>query len=337
MLTPEQIAREKIDLMLKKAGWAIQHYRNFNPTVAAAIAVCEYHTDTGPADYILFVNQIPIGVIEAKEENEAHRLVVHEEQTERYAQSKLRYIGQRLIPFSYISTGTFTEFADARDPKPRYREVFYFHQPKTLWEAYQSQKSLRRNLLEELPLLGGVTSELTDDIVKETAKELGLRECQFTAIYKLEHSFRQGRTRALIQMATGAGKTFTAITSVYRLLRYAKASRILFLVDTRNLGEQAEQEFRLYKPEGELRTFPEIYTVQRLTSSYIAPDAKVCISTIQRMYSILQGREIDESLEESPITGAEQVQEVAFNERVPIEAFDFIIIDECHRSIYNLW
>lgn len=337
LATPEQLAREKIDEMLEKAGWTIQHYRDLNLAATSAIAVCEFPTDTGPADYILFVNRTPIGVIEAKAEEEAHRLVVHEEQAARYSQSKLRYIGNKLIPFSYLSTGTITDFADARDPKPRYREVFSFHQPTTLWDWYRESKSLRRKLLEDLPQLGDVSGELNEEVVKNTSQQLGLRECQFAAIYKLEQSFREGRSKALIQMATGAGKTFTAITSVYRLLRYTHAKRILFLVDTKNLGIQAEQEFRSFKPEGEQRAFPEIYTLQRLTSSYIATDSKVCISTIQRMYSILQGREIDSSLEEAPLTGTERVQEVTYNCNVPIEMFDFIIIDECHRSIYNLW
>ncbi len=143
-----------------------------------------------------------------------------------------------------------------------------------------------------------------------------------------------------MQMATGAGKTFTAITSVYRLLKFAKAKKILFMVDTRNLGKQAEQEFRAYKPNDDKRLFPELYTIQRLQTNFIDPSAQVCISTIQRMYSILKGKELDESLEdESPYESKtiDKPVEVAYNPEIPIETFDFIIIDECHRSIYNLW
>ncbi|MGH7456442.1 MAG: DEAD/DEAH box helicase family protein, partial [bacterium] len=160
------------------------------------------------------------------------------------------------------------------------------------------------------------------------------------AIDNLEESFKAGKPRALIQMATGSGKTFTAITFIYRLLKFANAKRILFLVDTKNLGEQAEQEFMHFKPSDDNRLFTELYNVQRLKSSYVAANNQVCISTIQRMYSILKGEELDESAEETSLyeiqqTGGEKA--VEYNEKVPLEFFDFIIIDECHRSIYNLW
>ena len=167
-----------------------------------------------------------------------------------------------------------------------------------------------------------------------------LRDCQFTAINNLEKSFRENKPRALIQMATGAGKTYTAVTSVYRLLKFAKAKRILFLVDTKNLGKQAEGEFRGYKPQDDSRLFTELYNIQRLTSSSINDSSQVCISTIQRMYSILKGEELDDSLEDDVLTEkilGETPKEVVYNKKYPPEFFDFIIIDECHRSIYNLW
>lgn len=88
-------------------------------------------------------------------------------------------------------------------------------------------------------------------------------------------------------MATGSGKTYMAITFIYRLLKFADAKRILFLVDTRNLGKQAEQEFMAYTPSDDNRKFTELYNVQRLKSGYVSKDAQVCISTIQRLYSIL--------------------------------------------------
>ena len=147
-------------------------------------------------------------------------------------------------------------------------------------------------------------------------------------------------------MATGAGKTFTAATFIYRLLKHANAKRILFLVDTKNLGEQAEQEFMTFQPNDDNRKFTELYNVQRLSSSYIASDAQVCISTIQRLYSILKGEELEESAEESSLEENSWLNQklskskaipVDYTENVPIEQFDFIIIDECHRSIYNLW
>ncbi len=169
----------------------------------------------------------------------------------------------------------------------------------------------------------------------------GLRPAQIKAIANLEESFKANRPRALIQMATGAGKTFTACTFVYRLLKFARAKRILFLVDTKNLGEQAEQEFLKYQPTDDNRKFTELYNVQRLSSSYIASDSQVCISTIQRLYSILQGKELEESAEETnPNESVWQKKEplpVSYSIKNFIEQFDFIIIDECHRSIYNVW
>ena len=142
-------------------------------------------------------------------------------------------------------------------------------------------------------------------------------------------------------MATGAGKTYTAITSMYRILKHAKGKRILFLVDTKNLGEQAEQEMLNFTPSDDNRKFTELYAVQRLKSSHVPKDAEVCISTIQRMYSILKEEELDDSLEElnpaEQLTRPKEPAPVAYNPKVPIEFFDFIFIDECHRSIYNLW
>ena len=173
--------------------------------------------------------------------------------------------------------------------------------------------------------------------------EEGLRPAQIDAIRKLETSFADNRPKSLIQMATGAGKTFTACTFVYRLLKHADAKRILFVVDTKNPGEQAEQEFLKYQPTDDNRKFTELYNVQRLSSSYIATDSQVCISTIQRLYAILKGEELDDKLEEENPneSGWQKLKKepmpVEYSAKNPIEQFDFIIIDECHRSIYNLW
>lgn len=143
-------------------------------------------------------------------------------------------------------------------------------------------------------------------------------------------------------MATGAGKTFTAITEAYRLLKYGKMNRILFLVDTKSLGEQAEREFLAYTPSDDTRSFSQLYGVRRLKSSYIPNDVQICISTIQRMYSILKEEDLDESTEEESFNeyvtaDSKAPKEVVYNEKYPPEFFDCIIIDECHRSIYNVW
>ena len=321
---PEQIARDNIDKQLVACGWVIQDKKKFNLAAGLGVAIREYQTDIGPADYVLFVDKKPIGIIEAKREEEGLRLTTVEEQSSQYANAKLRLLNNDPLPFVYESTGEVTRFTDYRDPKPRSRTVFTFHRPQTLIQWLSQEKTLRARL-QDLP-------ELPTE---------GLRECQVTAITNLDTSFKDQRPKALIQMATGSGKTFTAITFIYRLLKYAKAKRILFLVDTKNLGEQAESEFRAFSANDDNRLFTELYGVTRLNSSFIPNDSQVYISTIQRMYSILKDTELDESAEEENPNETRFIPKepvpIGYNEKVPIEFFDFVVIDECHRSIYNLW
>lgn len=326
---PEQKARDIIDQMLIDAEWVVQSKKLVDLSAGKGVAVREYLTDIGPADYVLFVDKKPVGIIEAKREDEGHRLTVVEEQSSDYAKAKLKYLNNDPLPFVYESTGVVTRFTDYRDPKPRGRNVFSFHKPDTFTEWLKKPKSLRARLLD-IP----------------TLNPAGLRPAQIVAIENLEQSFKKNRPKALIQMATGAGKTFTAATFIYRLLKQADAKRVLFLVDTKNLGEQAEQEFMTFQPNDDNRKFTELYNVQRLSSSYIASDSQVCISTIQRLYSILKGEELDESAElDNPNESTwmqkklntKQAIPVEYSAKVPIEQFDFIVVDECHRSIYNLW
>lgn len=321
---PEQIARDQIDKNLNACGWIIQDKKKINLSAGLGIAIREYVTDVGPADYVLFVDKKPVGVIEAKREEEGVRLTSVEEQSLKYAHAKLRLLNNDPLPFVYESTGQITRFTDYRDPKPRSRNVFTFHRPETFLAWGKEDNTLRARLhdLPNLPIEG-------------------FRDCQITAINNLEKSFKNQRPKALIQMATGSGKTFTAISFIYRLLKYSKAKRILFLVDTKNLGEQAEGEFRSYTASEDNRLFTELYGVTRLSSSFIPADSQVYISTIQRMYSILKETELEESAEEAnPNEISFEPKEavpVGYNEKVPIEFFDFVVIDECHRSIYNLW
>ena len=280
---PEQIARDKIDQMLVYAGWLVQSTDKVNLSAGIGVALRETNTESGSADYILFVNSKAVGVVEAKAEDFGYKLLQVEEQSARYSKDAIK-IGKFMLesekPFVYESTGIVTHFTDFRDPKPRGRNVFSFHKPETIADWIKKGPSLRERLLS-MPALDAT----------------GLRPAQVVAVKNLEHSFKKNRPRALIQMATGAGKTFTAATFVYRLLKHADAKRILFVVDTKNLGEQAEQEFMTFQPNDDNRKFTELYNVQRLTSSYIASDSQVCISTIQRLYSILKGEELDESAE----------------------------------------
>ncbi|MDZ7622164.1 MAG: type I restriction-modification enzyme R subunit C-terminal domain-containing protein [Candidatus Competibacteraceae bacterium] len=323
-MTPEAKARLIIDAKLSEAGWRVQDLKQINLGASVGVAVREYPTDTGSADYVLFVYRKPVGVIEAKPDSTILTFV--EDQTERYASSALKWrVEATPLPFLFESTGQVIRFTDSRDPAPRSREIFHFFQPETLASWLAQPTSLRRRLAERMPELDA----------------RNLRECQINAVGGLETSLALNKPRALVQMATGAGKTFTAITAVYRLLKFGGAKRVLFLVDTRNLGKQAHQEFMAYTPPDDGRTFTELYNVQRLASPAIDPHAQVCISTIQRMYSILSGEPIDDAAEDISLNEVRQTSSqekvVTYNPAIPVETFDFIIIDECHRSIYNVW
>ncbi len=165
---PEQIARDNIDKQLIASGWIIQDFKKKNVSESLGVAIREYQTNTGPADYALFVNSKPVGIIEAKREEEGQNLTVHEDQSEGYALAKLKYLDNEKLPFVYESTGKLTHFTDFRDPKPRSRLVFSFHRPETFqnWLSNNNKsKSLRGSLLDlnQLP-------------------EEGLRDCQINAI-----------------------------------------------------------------------------------------------------------------------------------------------------------
>lgn len=325
-MTPEQKAREMIDKKLTQSGWIVQDMKQLNLLAGLGVAVREFPTSTGPVDYALFVEGIPVGIVEAKKDAAGENITVVEDQSSRYAHSTLKWVSvEYQIRFAYEATGKLTRFTDYADQKYRSRTVFAFHRPEELRRLLRQQDTVR-NRMKHFPAFDTT----------------GFRNCQITAIENLEKSFAANRPKALIQMATGAGKTFTAITAVYRLLKFTGVNRVLFLVDTKGLGEQAEREFLAYRPNDDNRSFFELYGVRRLKSSFIPSDAHVCISTIQRMYSILRGEELDdsaeqESLNENPSVDRQSPKEVVYNAKYPPEFFDVIIVDECHRSIYNVW
>lgn len=324
-MKPEEKARQKIDQMLQASGWEVQDNRQVNLGAGLGVAVREFPLKSGLADYMLFIDRKAAGVIEAKPSGTTLSGVA--EQSDKYLfglPNNLR-CHQKPLPFAYESTGTETFFRDLRDPDYRSRRVFAFYQPETLREWLGQSDTLRARLRQLPPL---VTE--------------GLRDCQVEAIANLESSFAQARPRALIQMATGSGKTYTAVSFIYRLIKFAGAKRVLFLVDRSNLGKQTLREFQQYVTPDDGRKFTELYNVQRLSSNTLSKVSKVCITTIQRLYSMLKGEaefesETEEqSLFDSSLT-AEQPKEVIYNRQLPLEDFDFIITDECHRSIYNVW
>lgn len=325
-MTPEEQARVVIDEKLEQSGWMIQDLKQLNLTASLGIAVREFPTSTGPVDYALFIEGKPVGVVEAKKSAAGENITVVEGQSARYANSTFKWVQQEYkIRFAYEATDKLVRFTDYDDIKYRSRTVFSFHRPETLRTLLAAPDTIRNNM-KHFPSLD----------------ETGFRKCQINAINNLDRSFADNRPKALVQMATGAGKTFTAITAAYRLLKYGKMNRILFLVDTKSLGEQAEREFLAYTPNDDPRSFSQLYGVRRLKNSYIPNDIQICISTIQRMYSILKGEDLDEGAEEVPfeeyVTAESKApKEVVYNSKYPPEFFDCIIVDECHRSIYNVW
>jgi type I restriction enzyme R subunit len=324
-MKPEAKAREKIDQLLETAGWKVQDLRELNLGASPGVAVREFPLKSGPVDYLLFVDRKAVGVIEAKPEGTTLSGVA--EQSDDYLYGVPENLPHVLepLPFAYESTGIETLFRDIRDPETRSRRVFAFHRPDTI-NKWLSQENTLRTRLRNVPSL--ITT--------------GLRDCQIEAIRNLEKSFHEARPRALIQMASGAGKTFTAISFIYRLIKFAGAQKILFLVDRRTLGKQTSQKFQEYATPDDGRKFTELYNVQHLTSNTLDPVSRVCITTIQRLYSMLKGEtEFDPELEEHSILDfsliEERLREVSYNPQLPIETFDFIVTDECHRSIYNIW
>lgn len=326
-MNPEAISRKQIDRRLTACGWHVQNFAELNLSAGPGIAVREYPLKTGFADYLLYVGGKAVGVIEAKPPG--HTLTGVETQSGKYVTGLPSHLpNYRLpLPFAYESNGEETRFTNGLDPRPRSREVFAFHRPEEL---------LRLVRLGDEQLLAKLNNMPELDVT-------GLWPLKITTINNLERSLADNRPRSLIQMATGSGKTLTAVIAAYRLIKFAGAKRVLFLVDRNNLGKQTLTEFQQYTSPYSNYKFTEEFNVQRLQKNTVDPAAKVCITTIQRLFSTLKGDpDFDEANEEQSMFESDsplvkQAVTVAYNPQIPIETFDFIIVDECHRSIYNLW
>ncbi|MBI4556718.1 MAG: DEAD/DEAH box helicase family protein [Candidatus Hydrogenedentes bacterium] len=326
-MTPEDKARQQIDAMLAQSGWTVQDRSLINLSASLGVAVREVSMKRGhgEADYLLFAAGKALGTIEAKPAGRTLHGV--ETQSQKYVTGIPFGVPSWAtpLPFSYESTGVETHFTNGLDPEPRSRPVFAVHRPETLAGWVQELSQLTQRMREFPPLI-------TD----------GLWPAQVTAITNLEGSLAANKPRALIQMATGSGKTFTAVNFVYRLIKFADARRVLFLVDRGNLGKQTLKEFQQFVTPDDGRKFPELYNIQRLQSNQLDRVSRVCIATIQRVYSMLKGESAPApDLDDLGIDAAESLYKeplpVEYNSEIPIETFDFIITDECHRSIYNLW
>ena len=355
-MEPEAKARLEIDKMLEESGWIIQDRDETELSAGRGVAIREYPLGQLEADYVLFIDFNPVGVVEAKKQG--WTLTGVEGQSKNYlVELKAKFPDAPIPPcFAYETSGVQTQFTDYRDPDYRSRDIFSFHRPELLAEWLKKEKTLRARL-KEIPMLDYD----------------GLRYCQENAIMNLEKSFSENNPRAIIQMSQGSGKTFAAVTACYRLIKFGDAKRILFLVDRGNLGKQTKKEFQAYQTPDDHRKFTDLYNIQRLESNKISDDSAVVISTIQRMYSILKGdKEFDVENEEFSEFESEQDNqscfcgckefvknldknttdcmncnhdkqkhgeeiEIDYNKDIPIGTFDFIIIDECHRSIFKKW
>ena len=325
-MTPEQKARQQIDRQLEQAGWIVQDYAQMHITAGLGVAVREFPLKTGFADYLLYAHAKAIGSVEAKPEG--FGLMGVAEQSTKYSIGLPKSLPnwEVPLPFAYESTGTECRFTNRKEPDARSRLVFTFHRPEELIRLVNLDKQVRGRL-QEMPELN------TGNLWK----------VQIDSIRNLEKSLALNKPRALIQMATGSGKTFTAVNFCYRLIKYADAKRILFLVDRNNLGKQTLNEFQQFVSPVNGYKFTEEYSVQHLKKNTIAPASKVCITTIQRLYSMLKGEEdFQEENEEGSLFETEnslfkEPLPVVYNPKIPIEMFDFIVVDECHRSIYNIW
>ena len=343
----ETEARSNIDRLLEAAGWRVFDVAQANIHAARGVAIREFPLKSGHgfADYLLYIDGRAAGVIEAKKEGVT--LTGVEIQSDKYTKGLPEGLPRwaNPLPFSYQSTGVETRFTNGLDPEPRSRPVFAFHKPELLaeWLAYLPSPAGGRGA-------GGEGDRSAHQPASTFLAKLqsmpplveeGLWPAQIKAIRNLEQSLKENRPRALIQMATGSGKTFTAISFIYRLIKFAGARRILFLVDRGNLADQTLKEFQQYVSPYNNFKFSEEYIVQRLQGNQIDTTARVCICTLQRMYSMLKGRDLPADLEEESVDQLgklfKEPEPIEYNPAIPIETFDIIVTDEAHRSIYNLW
>ncbi len=346
MTTPEAKARLHIDALLTAAGWYICDLKNANIHAAPGVAIREFPLNPGFgfADYLLYVNGKACGVIEAKKQGAT--LTGVELQSGRYAQGLPATLPawRRPLPFVWESTGVETHFTNGLDPEPRARSVFAFFRPELLvqWLAYlpaQAQGAVQQEPGTFLARMRAMPQLVTE--WGSGGAHYALWPAQISAITNLEKSLAANKPKALIQMATGSGKTFTSIGFIYRLIKFGGARRVLFLVDRGNLARQTKKEFDAYASPHNNYKFGEEYIVQHLQGNQLDTSARVVICTIQRMFSMLKGRELTEEADEESTEKIETLfkdpEPIGYNPAIPIESFDIVVTDEAHRSIYKLW
>ncbi len=346
-MTPEAKARTTIDALLAKSGWHVCGMADFNVHTARGVAIREFPLNPGFgfADYMLYLDGKACGVIEAKKEGAT--LTGVEVQSGRYAQGLPSGLPawHRPLPFLFESTGVETHFTNGLDPEPRARNLFAFFRPELLaeWVAYMPAATGQPSANDEARTFLHRMRNMPQLVTEWGAggASFQLWPAQITAIQNLEKSLAANKPKALIQMATGSGKTFTSISFIYRLIKFAGARRVLFLVDRGDLARQTKKEFDQYASPYNNFKFGEEYIVQHLQNNQLDTSARVVICTIQRMFSMLKGRELPAEADEESTEGLENLfrepEPIGYNAAIPIESFDIVVTDEAHRSIYNLW
>lgn len=318
-MTPEQKARKVIDKLFSNAGWQVLDRDHYAPNISAVALEEGLLNENLEADYLLFLNGKAVGVLEAKKESVDVYADWVKAQAENYVK-KVPPTYQTIakpLPLIYLSNGKTVLFKNGNIPESEYEEINRIHTPK------------------EITRMLGLADEYS---ALPALRKQGLRDCQYEAITELEKSFRSGQNRALMVLATGAGKTYTACLAAYRFLSYTPMRRVLFLVDRNNLGKQAEGEFGMFRLTETGDPFNTIFSVNRLRSGKIPSDSNVVISTIQRLFSLLKGEDVTDSDDDENYNDDDtNVITLPENPNLPPDFFDLIIIDECHRSIYGSW
>lgn len=324
-MTPEEKARVKIDKQLNNAGWDIVSRDEYIPmsTTAVKEALMQGNTES---DYLLFIDNKAIAVLEAKrEENDLGEEVA--DQAEGYATHPQGWYGlwfDKLIPLVYMANGRKILFKNMlTDPEGEYTEISEMHSPKKMLQMIGAKSEYGA-----LPYL----------------QRKGLRDCQYNAEIKLEVSLKNGEKKNLAVLATGSGKTYLACLASYRLLNYTPTKRVLFLVDRNNLARQTESEFSLFDRTEHQQPMSNLYQIKRLKRESDI-DADIVISTIQKLFAVLTGQQLTDSNEDAEDEEAKKDEEKNTEEAVqlgddlklPSDYFQFIVVDECHRSIYGKW
>jgi len=321
-MTPEEKARVKIDKQLNNAGWEIVSRQEYVPNYASAVKEGLMQGNK-ESDYLLFIDDKAIAVVEAKAESNSLGEIVAQ-QAEWYSTHPQSWVGmwfENQIPLVYLANGNKIYFKNMLEPESEYVELTTMHTPKQMLKLIG-----KKSEYGALPKL----------------EKRGLRDCQYNAERKLEEKLKLGHKKSLAILATGSGKTYLACLAAYRLLNYTPATRrVLFLVDRNNLARQTESEFSLFDRTEKQQPMSSLYKINRLKKAEDI-NGEIVISTIQKLFAVLTGQALSEENEdkEDEFIGGVDDQtaiELGNDLKLPPDFFQFIIIDECHRSIYGKW